>query len=122
LGRPITIYGDGKQIRDILFIDDLIKAFELVYKNRKKVAGQIFNIGGGPQNTMSLHELIKLLKKQSGGNMQVSYDNWRPGDQKVFIGNISKAKKQLGWQPTVSPVEGVTKLYNWVIDNQNLFD
>jgi len=121
LGKPITIYGDGKQIRDVLFIDDLIMAFELAYKNRKKAAGQIFNIGGGPGNTMSLHELIDLLEKQKGENLQVSYDDWRPGDQKVFVGNISKAKKQLGWQPTVSPDRGVEKLYRWVNENVQLF-
>jgi CDP-paratose 2-epimerase len=122
LGKPITIYGDGKQIRDVLFIDDLIKAFELAYKNRKKTAGQILNIGGGPENTMSLHELINLLEKQKGENIQVSYDDWRPGDQKVFIGNISKAKKQLGWEPTVNPNQGVEKLYRWVKDNLQLFE
>ena len=121
MGKPITIYGDGKQIRDVLFIDDLIKAFELAYKNRKKTAGQIFNIGGGPENTMSLHELIESLEKQKGEKIPVSYDDWRPGDQKVFVGNIAKAKKELGWEPTVNPTEGVEKLYKWVMDNKNLF-
>jgi len=121
LGKPITIYGDGKQIRDVLFIDDLIKAFELAYKNRNKTAGQIFNIGGGPENTMSLHELIESLEKQKGEKIPVSYDDWRPGDQKVFVGNIAKAKKELGWEPTVNPAEGVEMLYKWVTDNKNLF-
>jgi CDP-paratose 2-epimerase len=121
LGKPITIYGDGKQIRDILFIDDLIKVFELVYKNRNKTAGQIFNIGGGPENTMSLHDLLETLEKHKGEKIPVSYDDWRPGDQKVFVGNISKAKKELGWKPTVNPAKGVEKLYKWVMDNKNLF-
>jgi CDP-paratose 2-epimerase len=121
LGKPITIYGDGKQIRDVLFIDDLIKAFELAYQNREKAAGQIFNIGGGPQNTMSLHELLGYLEKQQGAEIPVGYDNWRPGDQKVFVGNISKAQKVLGWQPTVNPVQGVGKLYQWVSNNTDLF-
>jgi CDP-paratose 2-epimerase len=121
LGKPITIYGDGKQIRDVLFIDDLIKAFELAYKKRNKTAGQIFNIGGGPENTMSLHELIESLEKQKGEKIPVTYDDWRPGDQKVFVGNIAKAKKELGWEPSVNPTEGVEKLYKWVMDNKNLF-
>lgn len=121
LGRPITIYGDGKQIRDVLFIDDLIKAFELAYKNRKKAAGQIFNIGGGPQNTMSLHELLDYLEEQKGGKIQVSYDHWRPGDQKVFVGNIAKAQRELGWQPSIKPAQGVEKLYQWVCENADLF-
>jgi CDP-paratose 2-epimerase len=121
LGKPITIYGDGKQIRDVLFIDDLIKAFELAYKNRNKACGQVFNIGGGPENTMSLHELIDSLERQKRKKIPVSYDDWRPGDQKVFVGNIAKAKKELGWEPTVNPTEGVEKLYKWVINNKNLF-
>ena len=121
LGKPITIYGDGKQIRDVLFIDDLVKAFELAFKNRRKAAGQIFNIGGGPQNTMSLHELLEFLERQKGEEIPVKYENWRPGDQKVFVGNINKAKKELRWQPTVNPVEGVAKLYNWVTENKKLF-
>ena len=121
LGKPITIYGDGKQIRDILFIDDLINAFELVYKNRNKTAGQIYNIGGGPENTMSLHELLEVLEKQKGEKISVSYDDWRPGDQKVFVGNVAKAKKELGWEPTINPNEGVEALYKWVVENRNLF-
>jgi len=121
LGKPITIFGDGKQIRDVLFIDDLIKAFELAYKHRNKACGQVFNIGGGPENTLSLHELIDSLERQKGKKIPVNYDDWRPGDQKVFVGNIAKAKKQLGWEPTVNPTEGVKKLYKWVIDNKELF-
>ena len=121
LGKPITIYGDGKQIRDVLFIDDLIRAFELAYKNRRKAVGKIYNIGGGPENTMSLHELLNILEQQIRGKIPVNYDDWRPGDQKVFIGNITKAKKELGWEPTISPDEGVEKLYKWVAKNKRLF-
>jgi CDP-paratose 2-epimerase len=122
LGKPLTIYGDGKQIRDILFIDDLIQAFELAYKNRNKIAGQIYNIGGGPKNTMSLHELLEFLEKQTGKKIPVSYDDWRPGDQKVFVGNIAKAKRELGWEPTVKPAEGVKRLYTWVNTNKKMFE
>ena len=121
LGKPITIYGDGKQIRDVLFIDDLIKAFELAYENRNKASGQVYNIGGGPENTMSLHELIDSLERQKRKKIPVRYDDWRPGDQKVFVGNIAKAKRELGWEPTVNPTTGVKKLYKWVKDNKKLF-
>jgi CDP-paratose 2-epimerase len=122
LRKPITIYGDGKQIRDVLFIDDLIRSFELAYKNRNKARGQVFNIGGGPDNTMSLHELIDSLEKQTKAKISLSYDDWRPGDQKVFVGNIKKAKKELGWEPTVNPSEGVEKLFKWVVKNKSLFN
>lgn len=121
LGKPITIYGDGKQIRDVLFIDDLIKAFDLAYKNRRNAVGKIYNIGGGPKNTMSLLELIYFLERQKGEKIPISYDDWRPGDQKVFIGNITKAKKELRWEPTVNPNEGVARLYKWVAENKRLF-
>jgi CDP-paratose 2-epimerase len=121
LGKPIRIFGDGKQIRDVLFIDDLIKAFELAYKHRNKACGQVFNIGGGPKNTLSLHELIGYLEEFKKEKIILSYDSWRPGDQKVFVGNITKAKKELGWEPTINPVKGVKKLYKWVTENRNLF-
>jgi CDP-paratose 2-epimerase len=117
LGKSITIYGDGKQVRDVLFIDDLIKAFDLAYENRKKAAGQIYNIGGGPENTMSLHELINLIEELKGKKIPLNYDAWRPGDQKIFIGNISKAKRELNWQPTIKPAGGVKLLYAWVNSN-----
>jgi CDP-paratose 2-epimerase len=121
LGKNITIYGDGKQIRDVLFITDLINAFELAYRNKRKAVGQIFNIGGGPSNTMSLHELLRYLKAQNGKKIAVDYKCWRPGDQKVFVGNISKAKSMLGWQPTIVPTQGVEKLFRWITDNKALF-
>ena len=70
---------------------------------------------------MSLHELVYLLEQQKGKKIALSYDDWRPGDQKVFIGNITKAKKELGWKPTVNPAEGIEKLYKWVSDNKELF-
>jgi CDP-paratose 2-epimerase len=117
LGKSITIYGDGKQVRDVLFIDDLIKAFDLAYENRKRAAGQIYNIGGGPENTMSLQELIQLIEELKGEKISLIYDAWRPGDQKIFIGNISKSKEELNWQPTVKPAGGVKQLYAWVNSN-----
>jgi CDP-paratose 2-epimerase len=120
LDKSITIYGDGKQVRDVLFIDDLIKAFDLAYKKRKRAAGQIYNIGGGPENTMSLHELIKLIENLKGEKISLSYDAWRPGDQKIYVGNISRAKEELDWEPMVKPVRGVKMLYEWVNTNKEM--
>lgn len=121
LGKPITIYGDGKQMRDVLFIDDLINAIGLAYKNRDRIAGKVFNIGGGPQNTLSLHELISHLKQLRGGDIPLTYSDWRLGDQKVFFCNISLAEKEFGWKPVVGPDEGVRKLYKWIYDNRHIF-
>jgi len=122
LGKQITIYGDGKQVRDVLFIDDLVRAFELAYENLDHTAGKVFNIGGGPKNTLSLHELISYLEKLKGKEIPLAYDDWRPGDHKVFVGNVSLAEIEFVWRPIVNPSHGVKKLYNWVIENRHLFE
>lgn len=122
LEKQIAIYGDGKQVRDVLFVDDLVRAFELSYENKDQIAGKAFNIGGGPQNTLSLHELIHFLEKLKSRKIPLKYDDWRPGDQKVFTGNISLAENDFGWKPVVRPNEGVEKLYKWVIQNRTLFE
>jgi CDP-paratose 2-epimerase len=120
LGRPITVYGNGKQVRDVLFISDLVKAFELAIKNISKTKGRVFNIGGGPDNTLSLLELIDILQNLLGQKINFSFSDWRPFDQKVYISDITKAKS-FGWSPQVSVVEGINKLYRWVYENKKLF-
>jgi CDP-paratose 2-epimerase len=117
--RPIVIYGDGKQVRDVLYIDDLIRAFELAYQNIKKTKGKVYNIGGGAKNTMSLLELLNMLKNL-GLNPKYKFDKWRPADQKVYISDIKKAK-EFDWAPKITPKEGVKKLLNWVKENKRLF-
>jgi len=121
LGKKITIYGDGKQVRDVLFIDDLLNCYLKAVENINKISGQSYNIGGGPKNALSLLELISLLKEFSGRNIYYTFDNWRPGDQKVFICNIRKAEKDLGWTPRISVKDGVKKLYDWVLQNRIFF-
>ncbi len=121
IDKPITIYGDGKQIRDVLFIDDLVRAFELAYENRDHIAGKVFNIGGGPMNTLSLYELIKFLEDLKCTEISLAYDDWRPGDQKVFVCNISAAEREFGWKPEVDTDNGIRRLFNWVIENKSLF-
>ena len=119
LDKPIILYGDGKQVRDVLFIDDLVKAFEDAIKNIGKTKGKFYNIGGGPHNTISLLELLSLLKK-FGLSPRYSFSNWRPADQKVYISDVRKAR-EFGWKPQVKPEDGVKKLLEWVKDNKNLF-
>jgi CDP-paratose 2-epimerase len=121
MGKSITIYGDGKQVRDVLFIEDLVDAYESAIKNIDKINGQAFNIGGGPKNTMSLLELLNFLEKFFGKQIPLRYADWRPGDQPVFVCDISKAKKAFNWAPKTAPEDGVKKLYDWVKDNQELF-
>ena len=122
LNKPLSIYGDGKQVRDVLFITDLIKAFDMAFENIEKTNGQIYNIGGGQENQMSLHELLALLEKYSGKKIEPRYSNWRPGDKKVFVCDISKAYREFSWKPKIGVEEGVNKLYNWVLANKELFE
>lgn len=121
LEHPIIIYGDGKQARDVLFIDDLLDAFEAITSDRDKRSWQIYNIGGGPDNTMSLLELKDFLESLTGRKIECSFTDWRPGDQMVFVSNIKRAKEWMNWSPKVSPKEGVLKLYDWVVRNKQMF-
>ena len=123
LGRPITIYGDGKQVRDILYVDDLLAAFEGAVERIDVTAGQVYNIGGGRENTMSVWtEFHQLLRELLGREVQVGYDDWRPGDQLVYVSDTSKAQRELGWKPQTSVEEGIEKLFRWVVENKHLFD
>jgi CDP-paratose 2-epimerase len=122
LNRPIRIYGDGKQVRDLLHVQDLIRAYEAGIARIDTLKGNAFNIGGGPVNTLSVWaEFGPLLAELNGRPIPVEYGDWRPGDQRVFISDIGKAKKLLGWEPKISPQEGIRDLYHWVKANQDLF-
>ncbi len=122
LGNDISIYGDGKQIRDILFVDDLIDCYLEAVNNISVVSGNAYNIGGGPQSTMSLLELVSLLQKLIGKKINYKVFDWRPGDQKVFVSNNQKAKRDFGWVPKVAKEDGVKLLYEWVKKNASIFE
>ncbi len=120
LGKPITIYGDGKQVRDLLYVEDLVEAYDKFVESDVKHA--VFNIGGGPENTISLLEFFDTLEKETGKGNKITFSDWRPSDQKVYISDISKVKKELEWKPKIDAKEGVRKLINWVEENRELFD
>lgn len=123
LGWPITIYGDGKQVRDILFIDDLVCAFDLATEHIQVTAGQVYNIGGGPDNTIAIwHEFGKVLRDLIGREIPVHYNDWRLGDQLVYVSNLQKARHDFGWQPKIGKLEGIKRLLHWVQSNLDLFD
>ena len=121
-GIHISIYGDGKQVRDILYVEDLVQAMNQAITRIDRTAGQVYNIGGGPQQTISVWTefypiLIKLIDKE----IKISYGDWRPGDQKVYISDTRKAQKELDWKPKVNVEQGIEKLYRWVQENPTLF-
>jgi CDP-paratose 2-epimerase len=121
LGKPVTIYGDGKQVRDILFIEDLVDAFQAAVARIDVARGRVYNIGGGPENQLSLLELVSSLQRLTGRPLSVSYGDWRPGDQRVFVCDIGKARRELGWAPKVSAPAGIERLYRWIDGNKGLF-
>ncbi len=122
MGSSITIYGDGKQARDLLFIDDLIDAYESAISHIDRAAGQVYNIGGGAENVMSVwNDFGPKLWELLGHAMHVERADWRPGDQKIYVSDIRKAIRDLGWKPKVTVDVGIRKLYDWVSQNKPLF-
>jgi len=118
LGEPINIYGTGKQVRDILYAQDVVLAFDAFYQKRKP---GIYNIGGSSKASISLIECIELLKEITGKEIKVSFCPDRLGDLRYFICDTSKAKQNLNWQAEILPKEGITNLVNWIKENINLF-
>lgn len=122
LNKQITIYGNGKQVRDLLYIDDLIKAYDLVIKHKDVTRGKIYNIGGGPHNTLSIwSEFRPLLENLFHKQLHAEFAPSRAGDQPIFVANISKAKKEFAWQPKVNVLEGIAALHRWISENSSLF-
>jgi CDP-paratose 2-epimerase len=120
--RPITIFGNGKQVRDILFVQDLIDLYFAAIERIDAVSGLAINVGGGPSNTLSLLELLSMLEDMSGCVVEHTFGPVRPGDQPVYVSNVSRAAELLSWTPRTSAAEGIRLLYEWVDANRALFD
>jgi CDP-paratose 2-epimerase len=113
-GAPLTIYGNGKQVRDLLFVDDLVRAFKLAALHIDRTAGQVYNIGGGPANSVSVWtELAPRLEVLAGLRPAVRMERWRPGDQPVFVSDTRCAERDFGWVPQVGLDEGLRRLWEW---------
>ena len=123
LKKPITIFGDGKQVRDILYVDDLLSAYDLAVENIERVKGEVYNVGGGPDNTLAIwRQFAPLLEELLGGEVPIESAEWRPGDQLVYVSDIRKAFNEFGWKPEINTEEGIRKLFYWVKSNRHLFD
>ena len=112
--RPLTLYGDGLQVRDILFVEDLVDAMLLAHAKVSDIAGEAFNIGGGPLNTISLLELLDLIERMSGEPPAYSIEPWRTADQRYYVSDTSKFTAATGWRPRTGVVEGVARLAAWL--------
>jgi len=118
--RPITIYGDGLQVRDILFVEDLVDAFLLAQKHMDKISGNAFNIGGGPARTVSLVELLASIERLHGVKPRIDHQAPRTGDQRYYVSDTAKFREATGWAPKVSAAEGISMLDEWLIDARHL--
>ncbi|NMO15941.1 NAD-dependent epimerase/dehydratase family protein [Pyxidicoccus fallax] len=113
-GQPITLYGDGMQVRDVLFVEDLVRAFRLAQARMDEVSGEAFNIGGGPTRAISLLELLELIEELVGHRPDVRHEDWRTGDQRYYVSDTRKFQAATGWAPQVGVREGVTRLLGWL--------
>jgi CDP-paratose 2-epimerase len=122
-GKPITIYGNGKQVRDLLYVEDLLDAYDAALGKIDMAAGQVYNIGGGAQNTISVwEELQPILEQLRGQKIEVKWGDWRPGDQLIYMSDTRKSQAELGWQPKVGVSAGIQRLFEWARENQQLFE
>ena len=121
-GKQITIYGDGKQVRDVLHVNDLLNAYDAAIERIDRAKGQVYNMGGGPRNVIAIwSEFGPILEKLLGKKIDVARADWRPGDQKVFYADYRKANRELGWEPKIDLEEGLELLFDWVKANKDLF-
>ena len=121
-GKQITVYGDGKQVRDVLHVNDLLNAYDLAVEKIDEVKGQVYNIGGGTRNVMAIWaEFGPILERLIGRKIEVARDDWRPGDQRVFYADFRKARRELGWEPKIDLEEGMELLFDWINKNRELF-
>lgn len=117
-GEPITIYGDGCQVRDVLYIDDLLDALQAVAKRARDVSGTAFNIGGGPRNAISLNDLLAQIERLTGKAPRTQYGAWRVGDQRYYVSDTRAFEQAAGWRPRVAAADGIARLFDWLIQQR----
>ncbi len=113
-GKPITLYGDGRQVRDVLFVEDLVEAFLAAERRLPEIAGQAFNVGGGADSTISLLELLDLIAELTGRRPEVEHAPWRTGDQRYYVSDTRRLQELTGWRPQVGVRQGVGRLLTWL--------
>ena len=119
-GEAVTLYGDGKQVRDVLFVEDLVEAFLLAEERIAELSGRVFNLGGGAGNTLSLLELLDGIEGLHGSRPGVRWDQWRPGDQRYYVSDFARFQAATGWTPRTGVREGIAKLYDWLCAQRHI--
>jgi CDP-paratose 2-epimerase len=121
-GRQITIYGDGKQVRDVLHVNDLLNAYDAAIEKIERAKGEVYNMGGGARNVLAVWaEFGPILERLLGTKIEVAHADWRPGDQRVFYADYRKARRELDWEPRIDLEQGIEMLFDWVKANKDLF-
>lgn len=119
--KKFKIYGDGKQVRDVLHVFDLIELYEMVILNINICSGKVYNIGGGNENRLSLLQLVEIIESELNKKILYDFGKWRPGDQKIYVSDITKIKNEINWYPKISPKEGVRLMIRWILENKTVF-
>jgi CDP-paratose 2-epimerase len=114
MDQPIAIYGDGRQVRDALFVEDLVNAMLVASRQANSLAGRAFNIGGGVHHTVSLLELLDLIAEFEGARPEVRFEDWRIGDQRYYVSDTRSFERATGWRPRIGVREGVRRLHSWL--------
>ena len=120
ISAPITVYGDGYQTRDLLWVDDLCDLYLAAIARPEAVAGRVYNVGGGPVTACSVREVLAKVEQTIGRSIAPRFDNWRQGDQRVFVADITKIRTDLGWTPKTLPHDGIARLVTWVRDHLDM--
>lgn len=116
--KPVTIYGDGRQVRDVLCVHDLVRAFEKVRTQLEKTAGQIYNVGGGMENSVSLREVIDEIEKLTGKRLRCETQRPRPGDQLFYVTDFAKLNQHTGWKPLNNVRQTIEAIHGWWQENR----
>lgn len=118
LGKPLTLYGTGKQVRDALFAEDVVRLYSVAFDRPELLSGRAYNVGGGPNNTLSLLELTYYLETKFGYFLKPGFSSVRAGDQPIFVADIRALEKDFGWKPTVGLEMGIERMHRWLLNNK----